>query len=105
MLLEKFRRFVILIRDLGTRGTHRACTGQTALVDESFGLPRVGLVLNSVVVPRDYSVQRTRLFRVVRPRTETGADRYLVFSGDARVESIQGVNKSAGCEITSVHRA
>ena len=99
VFLEGFVGFVILVRGLGAWCPRRVGASQTTLVDEPFGLPRVGLILDSVIVPCDHSVQRTRLLRVVRPRTEARANRYLVFGGDARLESIRCISRAARREV------
>ena len=59
----KFVGPMILVRGLGAWGAHRVGASQTTLVNEPFGLSRVGFLFDPVIVPGDHSVQRAPAVR------------------------------------------
>ena len=103
--LERFVGFVILMRGLRPRCAHGIGPGQPALSDEAFGLTGVSLILDTVLAPRDDSIEGSSLLRVVRARTETRANGDLVFRGYTSFKPIQCVGRTAGCEVVPMDRA
>ena len=103
--LERSVGLMILIRGLCSGRVHGIGPGQPALSDEAFGLTGVSLVLDTVLAPCDDSIERSSLLRVVRAKTETRANRDLVFRCDTSFEPIQCVGRTAGCKVVSMDGA